>query len=97
MDKLHAVSDAEPTYRRAPSAASAEVDGETVVLSPADMRYHSLNLTAAAIWDALAEPKTTDQVVNALLEQFEVDEDTCRDEVEGCLAQLTDIGAVTPQ
>jgi hypothetical protein len=83
------------TYHRTPTAASAEVDGETVVLAPSDMRYHSLNVTAAAIWAALDEPRTLDQVVSELLEQFDVDEGTCREEATTCLDHLAEIGVVT--
>jgi hypothetical protein len=82
------------TYHRSPDAASAEVDGETVVLSPTDLRYHSLNVTAAAIWEALSEPRTLDEVIADLLAQFEIDEPTCRAEVESCLGHLTQIGVV---
>jgi hypothetical protein len=87
------VADSE-TYHRAPDAASAEVDGETVVLSPTDLRYHSLNVTAAAIWTSLTEPRTVDQVVADLLEEFEIDEATCRAEAESCLGHLVEIGVV---
>lgn len=82
------------TYQRAPGAVSAEVDGETVVLSPTDMRYHGLNETAAAIWEHLEQPQTVDGLVGALCERYEVDADTCRREVEACLITLVDYGAL---
>ncbi len=81
-------------YARAEGAAAAEVDGETVVLSPSDLRYHSLNDTAAAIWDRLAEPATIDGLVDGLQEDFEVDRDRCESDVARCVADLTELGIV---
>ena len=89
------VSTSSTTYRHAEGAATAEVDGDTVVLSPTDLRYHSLNTTAAAVWQLLAEPTTADEVVTSLVEIFDVDADTCRTDVEACLAELCEIGVVT--
>ena len=81
-------------YARAPGAAGAEVDGETVVLSPSDLRYHSLNESAAAIWALLAAPSSVDRIVEQLLDEFEVAPDECRADVEACLAELTELGVV---
>jgi hypothetical protein len=83
-------------YVRAPGAAAAEVDGETVVLSPSDLRYHSLNDTAAAIWRRLAEPSTVDALVEGLRQEFDVEHDECRTGVETCLVELTGLGLVAP-
>ncbi len=82
------------TYQRAAGAVSAEVDGETVVLSPTDMRYHGLNDTAAAIWEDLEEPRTVDGLVATLGERYEVDPATCRRDVEACLTTLVEYGAL---
>lgn len=86
----------ERTYQRAPGAAHAEVDGERVVVSPSDMRYHALNVTAAAIWDVLATPRTQSSVVDALLDEFEVDPDTCHAEVASCLDRFVEVGIAEP-
>lgn len=83
------------TYARAEGSATAEVDGETVVLSPSDLRYHSLNATASALWAHLEQPRTVTQLVEAMLEEFDVDPDTCRADVEAGLDQLAAIGLVT--
>jgi hypothetical protein len=72
----------------------AEVDGELVVLSPDDLRYHSLNESAAAIWELLDAPSSTDDLVAALVESFDVAPDVCRHDVDACLAELTELGLV---
>jgi hypothetical protein len=79
-------------YERAPGAAAAEVDGETVVLSPSDLRYHGLNESAAAIWALLTQPSSPDELVDRLVEDFDVERSACAADVEACLTQLTDLG-----
>jgi len=81
-------------YERAPGAAAAEVDGEVVVLSPADLRYHGLNDPAAAVWDLLVEPSTPTELVDRLLEQFEVDRARCEEDVTAHLEELVGLGLV---
>jgi hypothetical protein len=83
-----------PRYQRATGAASAVVDGETVVVSPADMRYHGLNATADAVWEELTEPRTLDELVEQLTERFEVDAATCRADVQACLDTMVEAGLV---
>lgn len=81
-------------YARAPGAAGAEVDGETVVLSPSDLRYHSLNESAAAIWALLEAPTSVDRIIEQLIVEFDIGADECRADVEACLAELTELGLV---
>jgi hypothetical protein len=79
-----------------PGAAGGVVDGQTVVVSPTDLRYHALNTTAAAVWGLLADGTTLDQAVEHLVFSFEVDESTCRRDVEACLQNFVAIGIATP-
>ena len=86
----------EREFRRAPGAAAGLVDGQTVVASPTDLRYHALNTTAAAVWELLADGTTVDRAVEYLVAHFEVDESTCRREVEACLENFESIGIAAP-
>lgn len=79
-------------YQRAPGAAAAEVDDEVVVLSPSDLRYHALNDTAAAVWDRLEEPVSIAEVVDGLMEAFEVERSACEAEVGAHLDELVGLG-----
>jgi hypothetical protein len=86
----------QPRFGRTPGAAAGIVDGETVVVSPADLRYHALNPTATAVWELLAEGTSVDDAVAHLTSRFEVDEQTCRLDVEACLDNFTLIGIAAP-
>ncbi len=83
-----------PRYRRAPGAATASVDGDTVVVSPADLRYHALNRSGAGLWSVLVDPVTVDEIVGHLTARFEVDDGRCRVDVEDALAHFAEIGIV---
>ena len=72
------------------------VDGQTVVVSPTDLRYHALNGTATAVWEQLADGTTLDQAVEHLVSGFDVDEATCRRDVQACFEHFVSIGIASP-
>ena len=59
--------------------------------------FISLNPTASFLWDALSEPRTADELVRALREEFDVSEQTARADVEEFLRLLTGNSMVTVQ
>jgi PqqD family protein of HPr-rel-A system len=81
-------------YQRAPGAASAEVDGEVVVLSPSDLRYHALNEPSAAIWELLEQPSSPSELVDRLLDAFDVERAQCEADVAAHLTELEELGLV---
>ncbi len=83
-------------FGRTPGAAAGIVDGETVVVSPSDLRYHALNPAATAVWELLVDGTTVDDAVAELTARFDVDEQTCRRDVETCLENFESIGIAAP-
>jgi hypothetical protein len=79
---------------RAPGVVASHVDGQLVALSP-DLRFVALDATGEAIWELLATPTSTDAVVAAMLERFDIDEATCRGDVDRFVGQLAAHGLVT--
>jgi hypothetical protein len=84
-------------FGRTPGSAAGVVDGETVVVAPSDLRYHALNPTATAVWELLADGMTVDDAVAHLISRYEVDDATCRRDVEECLENFIAIGIAQPQ
>jgi len=82
-------------YSRATGAVDAVVDGQVVLLSPADFSYHALDRVGARVWALLAEPATIDALVAALQEEFDVSDGQCRADVEPFLTKMTAIGILT--
>jgi len=67
----------------------AEPLQEHLVMLDIDMgKYFSLNQVATRIWELLGKPKTSEELCQNLIDEFEVDEDLCKREVEEYLNQM---------
>ncbi len=77
------------TYHRHPDLRLTEVDNEGVVLHLGSLRYFTVNETGLAILTALAQPRTMDQLVRAVTDEYDVTDDvaqaTTRDFVDRCV------------
>jgi hypothetical protein len=86
-------------FFRAVGAAAAEVDGDTVLIAPTDRRCFGLNSTGTHVWGLLpaagATGVTTEELVDALVEVYDVEQSTCHTEVTRLLTAMTDAGVVT--
>jgi hypothetical protein len=86
-------------FSRAPGAAAAEVDGDTVLIAPTDRRCFGLNSTGTHVWGLLpaagSTGVTSDQLVDSLVEIYDVERSTCHTEVTRLLTAMTDAGVVT--
>ncbi len=78
------------TFITSPSAISTELEGEAVILDTAASEYYGLNEVGTRIWSLLQEPKTLDEIVDVLLEEYSVDRDQCEDDVRELLNQMTE-------
>jgi len=55
---------------------------------------YSLNPVASAIWNALSEPRTKNEIVELLYEEFEVPAETVASDVDAFLSEMTAAGLV---
>lgn len=69
-----------------------EIDGEVVVLDVKRSHYLNLNPTGCVLWLLLAKGATKRQLVDKLVEEFDVDESTARDDVEAFVASCRENG-----
>jgi hypothetical protein len=72
----------------------AELGDELVALDPEGGECFGFNSVATSVWRELKEPKSFDQLRDVLLEQYEVDEKQCAQELEELLTTLTSRGLV---
>lgn len=72
---------------------SAPVGSSTMVLLPS-MEYLELDEVGAAIFERLDSPRTVDEVVDELVQEYDVDVDTLRHDVTEYLELLVRRGAV---
>ena len=71
------------------SQTSTEVGGERVILDLDRGVYYGLNEVGARIWAMMESPVTVDEIVTALLDEFEdVSREKCRDDVVNLLEEM---------
>lgn len=65
-----------------------EIDGEIVVLNPETGDVHQFNKVASCIWRALDQYPEVGQLVRNVLDKFDVDERTAKQDVQRFLEEM---------
>jgi hypothetical protein len=84
-------------FSPAPDAVSCELAGETVILDMPTGRYFALDTVGSRIWALLETPSTVEAVCRRVLEEYDVDPATCREDVSRLLNQLLEHGLLRCQ
>ena len=74
---------------------SQEVAGETVLLDLASESYFGLDEVGTRIWQLLKDGAGREQVVDTLLDEYEVERDVLENDVSELLERLAEAGLVT--
>jgi hypothetical protein len=80
---------------RADNKVAAEIGAETVILDIESGYYFQLNVTGARIWSFLESPLSIAALCARLEAAFEIDSETCRDEVVSFVETMRDKKLVT--
>ena len=89
---MQSIPDDAKLVRRDRVVANDLNDTETVMLDVDRGTYFGVTGVGRSIWDLLAEPATPDAIVASLLTEYEVDDETCRTEVQAFLGDLIEQG-----
>jgi hypothetical protein len=73
---------------RADDVLATEVDGEAIVMTIAQGLCFGFDSIGSRIWSLLEQPTKFGDICSTLLDEYDVDGDTCRKEVAGLLAEL---------
>jgi len=73
---------------------STDLAGEAVILSLESGVYYSLDAVGARIWSLIEEPRTLNEIRDAILEEYEVEPDRCERDIVALLEQLADAGLI---
>jgi hypothetical protein len=71
-----------------PEVLFQQVGDEAVLLNLNNSRYYGLNEVGARMWQLLEEHGALEPVVAQVVEEYEVDEATARQDLETLVAQL---------
>ena len=83
------------TCKRIMKVVEAEMNNEMVMMEIETGSYFGVNEVGARIWKLLAEPKTVSDICDTLQLEFEVDADTCVQDVKKYLEQLIEDKLIT--
>jgi hypothetical protein len=70
------------------------VEDEMVLLGMEDGIYYGLNPVGAFIWEQIKEPKTIDEVRDAILDEYDVGKDECEKDLMELLQELAGKGMI---
>jgi len=73
---------------------SCDLGGETAMLDMKEGIYYGLNEIGTIIWELIQKPITIQEIVDKILEEYDVDEDTCYSDVSELLEQMLENGLV---
>lgn len=67
----------------------SDMDGEKVMLSVHNGKYYNLGEVGGLIWELLDEPKSIQELVDRLTEEYDVSREECESQVQSFLDLLT--------
>ena len=69
---------------------SCELGGGAALLDLRSSTYYNVNAVGAYLWDQLQQPRRIADLEAAVLERYDVDDETCRRDVAALVQQLAD-------
>lgn len=73
---------------------SSKVEGETVILHMPSGTYFGLDRVGTHVWDLLSEPRTLDELRDAVVARFEVEPGRAEEDLRALLSDLEANGLV---
>jgi len=84
-------------FRRNKNVAGRVIDGQAFIITPNDNRMHTLNRTAAELWEYAKEGWTVEVAAERLSRRFRVEKSTAAADVEKCAADLVSRGILVTE
>lgn len=81
-------------YERIGQLNIAEIGYEKAILDVNTGKYHVLNKMGTEIYNMIDEQKSIQEIVNVLLDRYDVQKDICLNEVEAYINLLCENGIV---
>ncbi|HEX3010407.1 MAG TPA: lasso peptide biosynthesis PqqD family chaperone [Syntrophomonadaceae bacterium] len=66
----------------------AELDGKVVMMSIENGQYYGLDEVGSIIWEMMSEPVQVKNVINRLMQEYEVTREECEKDVMAFLEKL---------
>lgn len=72
----------------------SEMKDEAVILSVKNGKYYGVNAVGASIWKAIQEPVTFQEIQSSIMQEYDVDQATCQQEISTFLKKMQEEGLV---
>ena len=82
------------TFRRSVDTIFTTLDEDLLALNVERGLCYGMEKVTARIWNMLDEPRSSDEIVAGLLQEYDVDPDRCRSEVNKLIEVLQTEGLV---
>jgi acetylornithine/succinyldiaminopimelate/putrescine aminotransferase len=66
----------------------SDMDGEKVMLNIANGKYYNLGQIGGYIWELISAPISVEQLVTALMKEFDVEQEVCEEQTKVFLNHL---------
>jgi len=86
--RIEEAVNAKTRYRRNADILAASVDDELVMMSMQAGNYYSIGGIGTLVWGLLAEPRSLDELVEAVMAAYDVGRDRCAADIDGFLQEL---------
>ncbi|NOT46205.1 MAG: lasso peptide biosynthesis PqqD family chaperone [Acidobacteria bacterium] len=72
----------------------SDLNGEAVILSTKNGKYYGLNQVGRSIWKAIKNPTNLEEIQTRVMDEYEVDNETCNREVSSFLKTMWSEGLI---
>lgn len=83
-------------YRRNADILTASVDGELVMMSIQAGNYYSIGGIGTLVWELLDRPRTLDELVDAVVADYDVERARCAADVAAFVDELLGLNLIEP-
>ena len=77
---------------RDPNLVHTDMDGDTVMLDLERGEYFGIGGVGSRVWELLVRPISVEEMAQVICAEYDVDETTCRSDMQAFVAQLVDHG-----
>lgn len=84
----------ESTILISKSVSTSEIDGEKIMIDFETGKYFMIKGVGNDIWDRIQAEISIDKLISSLLEEYDIDRNTCETEVLEFLKQLNEYGFI---
>lgn len=81
---------------RAPDLIAADLDGELVMMNAEKGHYYGISGVGARAFELLETPISIDDLVEVITEEYEVDPETCRRDMQTFVQTLMESSLIRP-